>query len=215
MLHILFTNLIYATTMYLVSKAGENMKKIALILLSMIPFLSGDITINNLKWTQDYEVLVGLNMDPKNSIEGLDLNKNGIRDDIEYYVKNRYKDDPFEQEIFLKSAKKIQTILSLPKSTPVKKRVQLDNELITLYSCRDYMLYKLDEENIDDKLKEKMIFKSKVLNTNERLRAYIEHKKMVLNFGEEMIDDDKMNIARISCEKRYKELKYPDLITSN
>lgn len=185
------------------------------MIFSIVPFLIGDIKINNQKWIQDYELLVNLNIGAKENIQGLDLNKNGIRDDVEYYVHQKYKDDPFQKEIFLESAKKIQTILSLPKSAPIKKRVQLDEELIRLYACRDYMLYKLNDKNIEDKLKEKMIFKSKVLNTNDRLRAYIEHKKTVLDFGEQSMDDKTVDNARVSCEEIYRKLNNPDLVTSN
>ena len=188
------------------------MKRVILTTLSIVPLLIGDIKIDNQKWIQDYELLVNLNLGAKENIQGLDLNKNGIRDDVEYYVNQKYKDDPFEKEIFLESAKKIQTILSLPKSASIKKRVQLDEELIRLYACRDYMLYKLNDENIEDKLKEKMIFKSKVLNTNDRLRAYIEHKKMVLDFGEQNMDDETVENARVSCEKIYRKLNNPDLL---
>jgi hypothetical protein len=201
--------------MDLAKKIGETMKRVIFMILSIVPFLIGDIKINNQKWIQDYELLVNLNLGAKENIQGLDLNKNGVRDDVEYYVNQKYKDDPFEKEIFLESAKKIQTILSLPKSASVKKRVQLDEELIRLYACRDYMLYKLNDKNIEDKLKEKMIFKSKVLNTNDRLRAYIEHKKMVLDFGEQSMDDKTVDRARVSCEKIYQKLNNPDLITSN
>jgi len=191
------------------------MKRVIFMIFSIVPFLIGDIKINNQKWIQDYELLVNLNIGAKENIQGLDLNKNGIRDDVEYYVHQKYKDDPFQKEIFLESAKKIQTILSLPKSAPIKKRVQLDEELIRLYACRDYMLYKLNDKNIEDKLKEKMIFKSKVLNTNDRLRAYIEHKKTVLDFGEQSMDDKTVDNARVSCEEIYRKLNNPDLVTSN
>jgi len=190
------------------------MRKSLMLLMVVACTVYGDLKIESLKWTNDYEMLVKLNMKVENDIVGLDINHNGIRDDVEYYVEQKYKSDPFEKEIFLESAKKIQTILSLSDNTPLPKRVQLDNELIELYTCRDYMLYKLDVADISSKMKEKLNFKSRVLNTNDRLRAYIEHKKKVLDFGEEDIAKMEVDSKRIACENRYKSLMNPDLVTS-
>ncbi len=189
------------------------MKRNMLIIMLLATFGVASVDIQNLKWTQDYELLVNLNTQVNNTIKGLDINKNGIRDDIEYYVEQKYKDDPFQKEIFLEAAKTIQTIITLPKKTPIKKRVELDNQLLSLYTCRDYMLYKLDVKEIEEELKDKMIFKSKVLNTNKRLRAYIDHKKL-LPLEEEDIKNMSVDNERIACQKLHRSLTNKDMITS-
>jgi hypothetical protein len=189
------------------------MKKVVTSLFLIYFSSQANIEINNDSWIKDYELLVNLNTNPNTTISGLDLNKNGIRDDVEYYVEQKYKDKPFQKELFLEASKKIQEILSLPKSASIKKRIELDSELISIYTCRDYMLYKLDVKDIEQELKDKMIFKSRVLNTNKRLRAYIEHKKL-LPLDEENIDDMDVEKERLSCEKRYEEITNRDIASS-
>ncbi len=190
------------------------MKKIFLLPALLVISSFASVQISDAKWMQDYETLVALNGGTVSSdLKGLDLNKNGIRDDIEYYVLHKYGNKPFEMKIFLDAAKTLQKIISLPENAPKQERIALDNRLINLYTCRDYMLYKLDVPNITKKLREKMIFKSKVLNTNLRLRTYIEHKEKL-----PLIEEDiyKMNVdeARISCEKRYQQSLNHDLASS-
>jgi hypothetical protein len=189
------------------------MKKIMLItyLVGSISIASA-LEIDSMKWTQDYELLVNLNSRVESTLEGLDQNKNGIRDDVEYYVEHRYKDKPFQKTLFLEAAKKIQKIIALPKES-IKEHVKLDNELLEIYTCRDYMLYKLEDKNIETELKEKMIFKSKVLNTNKRLRAYIDHKKL-LPFEDDNLSDEILDEKRVACQNRYKALTNPDMVSS-
>ncbi len=190
------------------------MKKIVLLPALLVISSFASVQISDAKWVNDYEVLVALNGGTTSSdLKGLDLNKNGIRDDVEYYVMHKYGDKPFEKEIFLDAAKTLQKIISLPPKAPQEERVALDNKLINLYTCRDYMLYKLDVPNITKKLREKMIFKSKVLNTNLRLRTYIEHKEK-LPLVEEDIDKMDVDEARIDCEKRYQQSLNHDIASS-
>ena len=188
------------------------MKKVIVSLLALALSSLHALDLNSLKWTQDYEMLVNLNSSATNSVEGLDVNKNGIRDDVEYYVLSKYKNKPFEKKIFLDAAKKIQTILTL--STDEKqKHDQLDKELIDLYTCRDYMLYRLETPQMDKELKDKLIFKSKVLNTQERLEAYIEHKK-VLPFEFESLTPDRLQHDKAACLKEYQNSKKIDLASN-
>jgi len=189
------------------------MKKIMIItyIVGSLSIASA-LEIDSMKWTQDYEMLVNLNGGVESTIEGLDQNKNGVRDDVEYYVEHRYKDKPFQKTLFLEAAKKIQKIIALPKEA-TKDHIKLDNELLEIYTCRDYMLYKLEDKDIKTELKEKMIFKSKVLNTNKRLRAYIDHKKL-LPFEDDGLSDETLEDRRVACQDRYKVLTNPDLVSS-
>ena len=181
------------------------MKKVVLTisLLGSISFLSA-INIDNLRWTEDYKALVALNSGFDKSIEGADQNKNGIRDDVEYYINNKYKNDPFQRGIFKEAAKKIQKILTLDISQK-EEHIKLDQELLNLYTCRDYMLYKLQVKNIKEEMKNKMIFKAKVLNTNQRLQTYIAHKKS-LPFVYKDLTNDELQRDKRACLKLYSQL---------
>ncbi|RUM66528.1 MAG: hypothetical protein DSZ06_03070 [Sulfurospirillum sp.] len=190
------------------------MKKVLLSSMIISVFAFANTKVDDLKWTGDYETLVNLNSNAKNTIEGIDTNKNGIRDDIEYFVVNKYKDKPFQKELFLEAAKKLQTILTLPKNAPVKLRAKLDHELINIYTCRDYMLYKLEAKNIDEELKNKLIFKSKVLNTKDRLKRYLTHKQLV-PINEDDMEYNTINNERKNCELKYQKFINKDMITSN
>ncbi len=190
------------------------MKKVIffIILLSPLITLFAQITpieIHQLKWTQDYEALVGLDYKSKNTLAGIDNNSNGIRDDIEYYIYTKYEDDLFEKNMFLDAAKKMQTILTLSKDTTEDKRIAIDQELLKIYTCRDYILYREDSEKLNEKLKEKSVFKSKVLNTKERLYSYIDHKKM-LPFIFDDIKNKDISKERKECLQTYQEYKKLD-----
>jgi len=191
------------------------MKKLLLMTIISISVSASIVNIekNNNGWREDFKVLAALNINANDTIKGLDTNKNGIRDDVENYIQKKYKDDPFQKKLFLEASKTIQHILTLSKNTPIKNRVELDNRLLKIYTCRDYMLYKLDVKNINKQLEDKFIFKSRVLNTNKRLRAYIEHKK-ALPFYEEKMNDMALEKDRISCERLYQKITNPDIASS-
>ena len=122
---------------------GAYMKKLflAITLISSLS-IANTVDINNLKWTSDFETLVNLSGNVENTIEGLDQNKNGIRDDVEYYISNKYKNRPFQKAMFIKAAKKMQKIITLSNDKDIQTHQKLDRELLNLYTCRDYILYK-------------------------------------------------------------------------
>ncbi len=181
------------------------MKKVVLTisLFGAVTLLNA-LNINNQRWKDDYKMLVALDSSIERSIEGIDQNRNGVRDDVEYYLDHKYKDDPFQRGIFKEAAKRIQKILTLDRSDK-KEHIRLDNELINLYTCRDYMLYKLQVKDIKEQMRDKMIFKSKVLNTNKRLEAYIAHKK-ILPFEYHELTDDELQRDKRACLKLYSQL---------
>ncbi len=194
------------------------MKKVIFFILLLSPLITlfaqiTPIEINQLRWTQDYEALVGLDSKSKNTLLGIDNNKNGIRDDIEYYIYTKYENRPFERDMFLEAAKKIQTILSRSKNIDQNERQKIDKELLKIYTCRDYILYKEDSKNLDVKLREKSIFKSKILNTKERLYAYIDHKK-ALPFTFENLKDKDISKERKECLQIYSKYKNLDALSS-
>ncbi len=196
------------------NKKVTSMKKIVFFIIFLSPLITlfaqiTPIEIHQLKWTQDYEALVGLDSKSKNTILGIDSNKNGIRDDVEYYIYTKYEDNSFDRGMFLEAAKKMQTILSFPKNISKYKREKIDQELLKIYTCRDYILYKEDAKNLSKKLREKSTFKSKILNTKERLYKYIDHKKeLVSNFDN--IKDKDISKERKECLQTYYKYKNID-----
>ncbi len=158
---------------------------------------------NKFGWIFDLETLVKLDSQKEDSLEGRDIDSNGIRDDVESYVEQKFENDPFQKEMFLEAAQKIQEIITLPKNTSVKKHLKLDKELLSLYTCRDYILYREKEDQIEQEMLNKTLFKAKVLNTKERLSAYIEHKKMLpMNFDD--LTKDRLKSEKNECLARYR-----------
>ncbi len=154
------------------------------------------------QWVQDYEILVALDAKTSNSLLGIDSNNNGVRDDVEYFILKIYANDSFQADMFLMSAKLIQDIFKLPKDTPQKTRVKLDSDLIKLYTCRDYIVYKKEDPKIiKQELQNKLLIKRKILNNKSRLQAYIEHKnKLPFKFDtltKEQLLKDKQNCNNI------------------
>ncbi len=189
---------------------GVFMKKIfiAISLLGNLT-IANAIDINNLKWTSDFETLVNLSTSVENTLEGIDQNKNGVRDDVEYYVNEKYKDKPFQKAMFIKAAKKMQKIITLSNNKDVEAHQKLDRELLNLYTCRDYILYKMEDDSLAKELKDKITFKGKVLNTEKRLRAYITHKQL-LPFRFDDLSDAQLQRDKRACINQYNKIKNLD-----
>ncbi len=188
---------------------GEIMKKlfIALTFLASLT-VANAVDINKLKWTEDFETLVNLSGTTENTIEGIDQNKNGVRDDIEYYVNAKYQNKPFQKEMFIKAASMMQKIITLP-SEDITEHQRLDHELLNLYTCRDYILYKMESESLAKELEDKIVFKGKVLNTEKRLRAYINHKQL-LPFQFDDLSEAQLLKDKTACVNQYNKIKNLD-----
>ncbi len=165
---------------------------------------------SSMQWLDDLETLVKLDTQREDSLSGKDLNANGVRDDVEEYVVQKFHDDPFQEELFMEAARKIQRIITLPKESSVDEHLKLDKELLSLYTCRDYILYRDNEANIDQQMLNKTLFKARVLNTEERLSAYIEHKKKLpLHFSD--LSDQQLRQEKNACLARYRAFSNPDM----
>lgn len=165
--------------------------------------------IKQQQWIEDLKMLVSLSSGRVDALKGADTNSNGVRDDVEAYVLSKYADDPFQRDLFLQAAKKIQDIIALPVNGMVDEHIRLDRELLELYTCRDYILYRDEHAHIEKELLNKTLFKGKVLNTPERLKAYIEHKK-VLPFDFNDLSEQELAIDKSSCLARYHTYKNLD-----
>lgn len=175
------------------------------ILASMSVFGSSKLFDYDL-WAKDLQTMIKLNSVDNSTVEGADKNHNQVRDDVENYVKQKYAHDEFQKVMFLEAARKIQQILTLPKDTSKSVRRQLDKQLLQIYTCRDYILFKHDDIDLEKELEAKNEFKSKVLNTKKRLNIYIKHKKM-LPFEYSIPSDEELVQQRVSCERLYSKIK--------
>lgn len=164
---------------------------------------------SNLNWLNDLEVLLKLDKQKENTLRGKDINNNGVRDDVEAYIKRKFGKDPFQKDLFMEAAKKIQQIITLPKNSTKEEHLTLDKELLELYTCRDYILYRDNEENIEQEMLNKTLFKAKVLNTKARLTAYIEHKKR-LPFSYNDLSTEQLKREKQQCLARYEAYHNPD-----
>ena len=161
------------------------------------------------QWVKDLKVLVSLSSEKADAIKGVDRNNNGVRDDVELYVLSKYADDEFQKDMFFEAAKKIQQIIALPLNGVIEERIKLDRELLEIYTCRDYILYRNESANIEEELLNKTLFKGKVLNTSQRLKAYIKHKKALpLDFNK--LTDQELNNDKESCLALYYSYENPD-----
>jgi hypothetical protein len=180
------------------------MKKIVIALtLTSSLMMANSIDINQLKWTEDFETLVNLSSSTENSLEGIDQNENGVRDDVEYYVNTKYKNRPFQKAMFIKAAGMMQKIITLPNNqTALKAHQKLDRDLLNVYTCRDYILYKMGSESLEKEMQEKINFKAKVLNTKKRLHAYIAHKEL-LPFQFDDLTQEQLEKDKEACISQY------------
>jgi hypothetical protein len=168
-----------------------------------------DLSLSDQQWLKDLKVLVSLSNNSVDAISGIDNNNNGVRDDVENYILSKYSHDPFQRDMFFKAARKIQEIISLPLNGVIDEHIRLDRELLSIYTCRDYILYRNEVKNIDKELLNKTLFKASVLNTPERLKAYIEHKKILPSNFDELTESELMKDKK-SCLALYYSYKNLD-----
>jgi len=157
-------------------------------------------------WANDLQVMIKLNNNKNDTIAGSDKNKNQVRDDVENYIKDKYADDDFQKIMFLEAAKKIQQILTLPKNSSKRLHMKLDSELLQIYTCRDFILFKHEDIDVEKEMEDKSEFKAKVLNTSKRLEAYLSHKR-VIPFKYAIPSDKELINQKNACEKLYSRIK--------
>ncbi len=182
------------------------MKKVIFSLALVCSCLVADNLFDYNQWAEDLQTMIELNQNKNSTLKGSDINKNMVRDDVENYIKEKYQGDEFQKIMFLEAAKKMQQILTLPKNTPKKVHLKLDKQLLQVYTCRDYIIYKNHDMDIEEELAQKAEFKSKVLNTASRLEAYINHKRLI-PFTYQIPSDKELNSQKNECERLYSKIK--------
>jgi len=182
------------------------MKKVLVSLFLVSSFIFAGNTFDYNQWAKDLQTMIELNQNKNNSIAGSDINHNFVRDDVENYIKGKYQSDEFQKIMFLEAAKKLQQILTLPKTASKAIHQRLDKQLLQVYTCRDYILYKNNDVDVESELANKAEFKSKVLNTSNRLQKYISHKRMI-PFSYQIPSDKELKVQKNECEKLYSKIK--------
>jgi len=156
-------------------------------------------------WAKDLQTLIELNK-TSSTLQGDDTNHNQVRDDVENYIKKKFSGDEFQKIMFLEAARKIQQIITLPKEATVQTHKKLDDELLQIYTCRDFIIFKHSDANVQKSISEKSEFKEQVLNTTKRLQAYISHKQKI-PFKLSIPSDGELKRQKDSCEKLYSKIK--------
>ncbi len=130
--------------------------------------LSNQITLN-IKWIVNGHELPPMPDEKLNNstLLGIDINNNGVRDDVERWIYKTYK-HPIERGIFMQSAKAYQKIIVEPKKA--HETVKYSDKAL---SCREYMINTIPEL----KTKYEFLYPTKPLkeiqfNTSERYIAY-------------------------------------------
>ena len=140
----------------------------------------GNATSQESDFKADQEVIVinGYTLPPEPdpkinnaTLLGVDVNNNGVRDDVERYLLKKYKDHhKIVSEIALQSGRAFQIVLAHPEKETYK---YISNALhCNMYFKDDADTYNdpilIDNYIVDYKLEELQ------LNTKERIRAYLE-----------------------------------------
>jgi len=142
----------------------------------------GGVTSNSVKlhitWVVNGHVLPP-EPDPKvnnATLLGVDSNDNGVRDDVERYVIQTYKDEKIAIEIGVQVARAFNTVIENPANAE-----EVDKVLTAAQDCSIYFQGFADIFGEPLVLKKSIVtskkFKSIMLNTKERIRAYLEYNR--------------------------------------
>lgn len=104
---------------------------------------------------------------------GMDVNDNGVRDDVERYIIKTYKDEKIAIEIGFQIARAYNTVIEDPNNAEETTKVMEYAQDCEIYFTTYAKLYGEDfilSNEIDSKK-----FKSMNLNTKERIRAYLQY----------------------------------------
>ncbi len=107
---------------------------------------------------------------------GIDSNNNGVRDDVERYVIQTYKDEKIAVEIGFQVARAFNVVIENPENAK-----EVDRVLTAAQDCAGYFEDDADEFGdpilLDTDIVTSKKFKSIMLNTASRIRAYLEYNR--------------------------------------
>jgi hypothetical protein len=115
---------------------------------------------------------------------GIDTNSNGIRDDVEIYIYNRfqgYTNSKVEREMAMQWARRAQQTLISPETAYEDKKYELTDKVLSCeYYYRTYLKDVSYKEGLAYRMEHKIFnaeFKDTVFNTKERLKAYFRYNE--------------------------------------
>jgi len=106
---------------------------------------------------------------------GIDSNDNGVRDDVERYIVQTYKDEKIAIEIGFQVARAYNAVIEDPSNAEETMKI-----LDAAQDCKGYFTFLADRYGdpilIKDKSEPKK-FRSIAINTEERIRAYLKYNR--------------------------------------
>jgi hypothetical protein len=123
------------------------------------------------------EVINGYKLPPQpdlkesdTTLEGIDTNSNGIRDDVERKIIKRYKHNKLATALLLSGAKQYQAVLEQPLSNAQEIRKEISRYI----NCRVY-LARFNSEIDSDNFLVTRILKDMVYTTRDRTERFLEY----------------------------------------
>ena len=114
----------------------------------------------------------------KTTLEGIDKNSNGIRDDVEKIIYNRYPNDKVKQKSLIQMAEALQKVI-IKRNTQDKNTInELSKSVIIATDCLT--------KTMKNPMFEIRFIEQKTFNTTERMNTYINFNQSLSGqfFGE-------------------------------
>lgn len=101
----------------------------------------------------------------KTTLQGIDTDTDGVRDDVQIAIYNRYPSDESKRKALTQKAKALQAALSAGESEDINTMVEASKAVINAVDCL--------HERVSDPSAEIGFLEDKVVNTSDRSGAYI------------------------------------------
>jgi len=146
------------------------MKKFLIVVLFFYNVLEAE-SINGYKLPPEPDAKVN-----NATLLGVDSNDNGVRDDVERYIIQTYKDEKIAIEIGFQVARAYNAVIEDPSNAEEVAKI-----MDASFDCESYFRNDADEFGDPIILKDRIMtskqFKSIQLNTEARIRAYLEYNR--------------------------------------
>lgn len=165
------------------------------------PLIYKNITSNSVA-LEIYKVINGHKLPPEpdetinnSTLLGIDSNNNGVRDDVERWIYETYKDKhPIHIDIAMQAGRAYKKVLETPE-----KALEIHDEVNSATICQIYYKYEakyfhepiLIQENVVNRY-----FRLKIYyNTQERIDAYLQYDKLLSGKTYTLIEGKKQKAA--------------------
>ena len=185
---------------------------IILIIVRVVHFVNVDKTnaqiakINAMKLSEEDVFCKNFSKDfgisDDGTLEGVDINENGIRDDVELAICNTYKNSAKTRAVLLQYA---MTLQMMPTQYPLSKNIAtaIMQEKSRAYACVGEILFRNDEdrdvmEKYFEKGKELRSFvEDKQLNAENRIKNNKDFYKLVRSYSESQKELCDINVSNL------------------